>query len=58
MSEMTDKEKFLFGLQGFLVVKDFLTQEEVRALNEAFDANWDKQIDRSAAGGVGTALYL
>jgi ectoine hydroxylase-related dioxygenase (phytanoyl-CoA dioxygenase family) len=36
---MTDREKYLFDIQGFLVVKDFLTPEEVARLNAAFDAN-------------------
>lgn len=35
---MTDREKFLFDLQGFLHVPDFLTREEVAALNAATDA--------------------
>jgi hypothetical protein len=39
---MTDREKFLFDLQGFLVVRDFLSSEEVDALNAAVDANQDK----------------
>lgn len=41
---MNDREKFLYDLQGFLKVENFLTQEEVKALNDAFDANWDKAI--------------
>ena len=39
MLEMTEREKFLFDLQGFLHVKDLLTAEEVKALNDAVDAN-------------------
>ena len=39
---MTDREKFLFDLQGFLVVRDFLSSEEVDVLNAAVDANQDK----------------
>lgn len=42
MVEMTDREKFLFDLQGFLHVPNFLTDEEVAALNAALDANMDK----------------
>ena len=45
MLEMTEREKFLFDLQGFLVVRDFLTDEEVKALNEAFDANVDEEAE-------------
>ncbi|MDA1193254.1 MAG: phytanoyl-CoA dioxygenase family protein [Candidatus Poribacteria bacterium] len=36
---MTDREKFLFDLQGFLRVENFLTAEELKALNDAVDAN-------------------
>ncbi len=41
MKEMSEREKYLFDLQGFLVVRDFLTPEEVAALNESVDANID-----------------
>ena len=40
---MNDTEKFLFDLQGFLKIPDFLTGDEVDALNRAFDANEDKR---------------
>ena len=36
---MSDREKYLFDLQGFIVVKGMLSEEEVKALNEALDAN-------------------
>ena len=39
MLEMTEREKFLFDLQGFLHIKEFLTPDEVKALNDAVDAN-------------------
>ncbi len=39
MLEMSDREKFLFDLQGFLHVKQILSPEEVKAMNEAIDAN-------------------
>lgn len=45
MKEMTDREKFLFDLQGFLVIRDVLTEAEVARLNEALDANWDQRVD-------------
>jgi ectoine hydroxylase-related dioxygenase (phytanoyl-CoA dioxygenase family) len=50
---MTDREQFLFDLQGFLVVRDFLSTEEVAALNAAVDANVDKKGEdgNSVAGG-------
>jgi hypothetical protein len=41
--EMNDREKFLYDLQGFLHVPGFLSAAEVKALNAAFDANWDKR---------------
>ena len=40
---MNDTEKFLFDLQGFLKVPEFLSLPEVQALNDAFDANEDKR---------------
>ena len=50
---MTDREQFLFDLQGFLVVRDFLSGEEVAALNAALDANTEKKGEdgNSVAGG-------
>lgn len=42
MLEMTDREKFLFDVQGFLVVLGFLSPGEVERLNKAVDANEDK----------------
>ena len=39
MLEMSDREKFLFDLQGFLHVRQVLTPEEVKAMNDAIDAN-------------------
>jgi len=54
---MNDNEKFLFDLQGFLKVPDFLTAAEVQALNEAFDANEDKRgEDGNSNSGEGEAL--
>src|SRR5258708_38868780 len=40
---MNDREKFLFDLQGFLVIRDFLTKGEVNALNAAIDDNIEKK---------------
>ena len=40
---MSDREKYLFDLQGFLVIKGLLTPAEVDALNVAIDANEDKR---------------
>lgn len=43
--QISHREQFLFDLQGFLVLKDFLTSVEVVRLNESLDANWDKRLD-------------
>jgi len=40
--EMTDREKYLFDVRGYIVVKGFLTDGEVAALNAAADANADR----------------
>ena len=39
MQGMTEREKFLFDLNGYIVVPGVLTSEEVAALNAAVDAN-------------------
>jgi ectoine hydroxylase-related dioxygenase (phytanoyl-CoA dioxygenase family) len=39
---MTDREKYLYDIQGYLIVRNFLSPEEVDRLNAAFDANRDK----------------
>eukprot|EP01051_Picozoa_sp_SAG22_P006155 SAG22_NODE_393_length_11204_cov_5.356686_7_plen_125_part_00 len=41
--EMTETEKFLFDLQGYMVVPQFLTRQEVDTLNDSFDAMWDRR---------------
>ncbi len=53
---MNDREKYLYDIQGFLVVRDFLTPEEVDRLNAAFDANVDKMTEdgNSNTGGSKT----
>jgi hypothetical protein len=38
MVEMTEREKFLFDLQGFLVVRNFLNSDELTCINDAVDA--------------------
>jgi Phytanoyl-CoA dioxygenase (PhyH) len=45
MFEMSDREKFLFDLQGYLVIPGLLSASEVSTLNEAVDANDDKVVD-------------
>ena len=53
---MSDREKYLFDLQGFLVVREFLTAEEVNAFNEAVDANADKRSGYDGTQREGTPL--
>jgi hypothetical protein len=40
---MSDREKYLFDLQGFLVIKGFLAPVEVESLNASIDANEDQR---------------
>ena len=44
---MNEREKFLFDLQGFLVIKNVLTPEEVHKLNISVDKNLDKKVKRT-----------
>lgn len=55
---MNDREKFLFDLQGFLVVPNFLTPVEVDELNAAVEANMDKcgEDDNHALGNSKTLV--
>lgn len=42
---MTEREKYLFDTQGYLVVRGFLTPDEVARLNAAIDANAEKMTE-------------
>jgi hypothetical protein len=59
--EMTDDEKYLFDLNGYLVVRGVLTPEEVQQANDAIDQHAEDFVERS--GGAlrnavqGTKLY-
>src|SRR5688572_21861488 len=54
---MTEREKFWYDTMGYLVVRDFLSPEEVDRLNEAFDANRDKMVeDGNSNTGNSTTL--
>ena len=57
---MSDREKYLFDLQGFIVVKGLLSTDEVKRLNEAVDANIDKhsEHDLRAVGPQLEGKYL
>ena len=50
---MSDREKYLFDLQGFIVIQGMLTPDEVKALNEGLDANHDKRLDDGNRGASG-----
>ncbi len=39
---MTEHERYLFDLRGYLVVENALTPEEVEAANTALDRHWDQ----------------
>ena len=49
---MTDDEKYLFDLTGYLVLEQVLTPEEVARCNEAIDRHADRLVEdeRSLAG--------
>src|SRR4051812_28509078 len=46
---MTDREKYLFDVQGYLLVRGFLTPEEVARLNAAIDANQEKMTEHEGS---------
>ena len=43
---LSAKQRYLFDLNGFLVVKGALSPDEVKAANDAIDANSDKLHER------------
>jgi Phytanoyl-CoA dioxygenase (PhyH) len=47
---MTSKEKFLFDLNGFVLVRNALSAEEVNAMNTAIERNMDSARIREAPG--------
>lgn len=52
---MSEREQYLFDLQGFLVVEGLLCPSELQALNESLDANKDKEAEH---GGRSTSPPL
>jgi hypothetical protein len=46
--EMTEDERYLFDLNGYLVVRNVLSLEEVREINAVIDARADNMVARSA----------
>jgi ectoine hydroxylase-related dioxygenase (phytanoyl-CoA dioxygenase family) len=58
-SKVNEHERYLFDLQGFLVVENLLTGEELTACNEALDRNQDLIRPRpreQSLSGTSTAL--
>ena len=52
---MTDIEKYLFDLNGFLVVRNVFTKEEIRSANAAVDARSDAVVERKGDLRLGGA---
>ena len=51
---MNQRERFLFDLNGYLVLEDVLTAEEIRACNEAIDRNPEHVVEKpSLVEGTG-----
>ena len=53
---MTPEERFMFDLEGYLVIKNVLTSEEVKRLNEVADATFVRDYDdpgKDSKGRVG-----
>ena len=48
-TEMTEAERYLFDLNGFLIIRNVLTPNEVAACHAAIDGNMDTAIARSDA---------
>ena len=53
---MTSYEKFLFDLNGFIVLRNMLTPQEVDAMNAAVDAHKDGIRERKASALQNTPL--
>jgi ectoine hydroxylase-related dioxygenase (phytanoyl-CoA dioxygenase family) len=46
-TEMTDDERYLFDLNGYLIVRNVLSAEEVAAANAAIDSHAHEMVERS-----------
>ena len=44
---MNERERYLFDLQGYIVLEDVLSPDELRACNDAIDAQMDSIQRRS-----------
>lgn len=47
--EMSEDERYLFDLNGFLIVRNVLTPEEVKLANEIIDKHQEEMIERKEA---------
>lgn len=60
-TEMTEDERYLFDLNGYLVVRGVLTPEEVKAANDAIEQRQDAMVERTDKAlrnaKEGTSLY-
>lgn len=45
--EMTEDERYLFDLNGFIIIRNVLTKEEVKAANEIIDKHQKEMIERN-----------
>jgi hypothetical protein len=57
VEQMSEREQFLWDLNGFIVVPGLLSLEEVAALNAAIDANRDRIVD-DANRDIGSSTTL
>ena len=59
--EMTEDERYLFDLNGYIIVRGVLTPEEVKMANAAIDNHAHEMIERADASlrnaAEGTKLY-
>jgi len=58
---MTDDQRYLFDLNGYIVVRNVLTNEEIQAANDAIDKRADQMVQRNDAtlrnAKKGTKMY-
>ena len=61
--EMSEAERYLFDLNGYIIIRNVLTPDEIAACHEAIDAHIDEAIPRSdptlrnAVEGIGSPMY-
>ena len=53
---MNEEERYLFDLNGYLVVEDVLTSEEIDSLNEAIDSYPEGAVQKESPGKESDAL--